>query len=349
MVVSTRDCSLQRRHQKLVEEAPAPFLTDDQVKRLYDSSKAILKEAGYVGAGTCEFLVAADGTISFLEVNTRLQVEHCVSEEVTGIDLVREMFRIAAGEELGYDDPEIRGHSIEYRINAEDGGNNFMPAPGTLTAWNPPQGPGVRRRRRLREGRDHPGLVRLPRRQADRHRPRPHPGDRALAPRAVGVRGRRHADRRSPFHEVITSDPAWVGASNPTGEGEFTVYTTWIETDFDNQITPYGGDAGEAPEADERQKVVVEVGGKRLEVVIPAGLGGLAVGGAARARRSPSAPAGKKAGAAASGDAVTSPMQGTIVKIAVEEGQDGRRGRRRGRHRGDEDGAAASRPTRPAP
>ena len=144
MVVSTRDCSLQRRHQKLVEEAPAPFLTDDQLSRLYESSKAILKEAGYVGAGTCEFLVAKDGTISFLEVNTRLQVEHPVSEEVTGIDLVREMFRIAAGEELGYDDPEIRGHSIEFRINAEDGGRNFMPAPGTLATWAPPSGPGIR-------------------------------------------------------------------------------------------------------------------------------------------------------------------------------------------------------------
>ncbi|MCW2795903.1 biotin carboxylase N-terminal domain-containing protein, partial [Nocardioides sp.] len=144
VVISTRDCSLQRRHQKLVEEAPAPFLTDDQVSKLYESSKAILREAKYVGAGTCEFLVGQDGTISFLEVNTRLQVEHCVSEEVTGIDLVREMFRIAAGEELGYDDPEIRGHSIEFRINAEDGGRNVMPAPGTLTAWGPPSGPGVR-------------------------------------------------------------------------------------------------------------------------------------------------------------------------------------------------------------
>ena len=156
MVVSTRDCSLQRRNQKLVEEAPAPFLTDDQMRpalRVLQGDPA--SEAGYVGAGTCEFLVGQDGTISFLEVNTRLQVEHCVSEEVTGIDLVREMFRIAAGEELGYDDPEIRGHSIEFRINAEDGGRNFMPAPGTLTAWSPPHGPRRPRRRRLREGRDH--------------------------------------------------------------------------------------------------------------------------------------------------------------------------------------------------
>ena len=195
VVVSTRDCSLQRRHQKLVEEAPAPFLTDDQVAKLYESSKAILREAGYVGAGTCEFLVAKDGTISFLEVNTRLQVEHCVSEEVTGIDLVREMFRIAAGEELGYDDPEVRGHSIEFRINAEDGGRNFMPAPGTLSAWQPAQRPRRPPRRRLRERRDHPRLVRLPHRQADRHRPRPHPGAGALAPRAGRVRGRRACPR----------------------------------------------------------------------------------------------------------------------------------------------------------
>ena len=195
VVVSTRDCSLQRRHQKLVEEAPAPFLSDDQVARLYESSKAILREAGYVGAGTCEFLVAKDGTISFLEVNTRLQVEHCVSEEVTGIDLVREMFRIAAGEELGYDDPEVRGHSIEYRINAEDGGANFMPAPGTLTAWSPPQGPGVRLDGGYENGETDPGLVRLPHREADRHRPRPHPGAGALAPRPRRVRRRRHADR----------------------------------------------------------------------------------------------------------------------------------------------------------
>ena len=323
VVVSTRDCSLQRRHQKLVEEAPAPFLTDDQVKRLYDSSKAILKEAGYVGAGTCEFLVAADGTISFLEVNTRLQVEHCVSEEVTGIDLVREMFRIAAGEELGYDDPEIRGHSIEYRINAEDGGNNFMPAPGTLTAWNPPAGPGVRLDGGYEKGETVPGAF-----------------DSLVAKLIITGKDRTQAIERSrralsefevdgmptaiTFHEVIARDPAWVGASNPTGEGSFDVYTTWIETDFDNQITPYGGAAGEAPEADERQKVVVEVGGKRLEVVIPGGLGGLAMGGAAGAAgaKKPKRAAGKKSGAAASGDAVASPMQGTIVKIAVEEGQE---------------------------
>lgn len=317
VVVSTRDCSLQRRHQKLVEEAPAPFLTDDQVERLYESSKAILREAGYVGAGTCEFLVAKDGTISFLEVNTRLQVEHCVSEEVTGIDLVREMFRIAAGEELGYDDPEVRGHSIEFRINAEDGGRNFMPAPGTLSAWTPPQGPGVRLDGGYGIGETIPGSF-----------------DSLIAKLVVTGRDRTQALERSrraldefvvdgmptviPFHRAVVSDPAFVG----DGAG-FSVYTTWIETDFDNQITPYAGDAAEADDADssgERQRVTVEVGGRRLEVVLPGGLGGLAAGSGGPARK-PRRSGGKKAGAAASGDAVTSPMQGTIVKVAVEEGQ----------------------------
>jgi len=318
VVVSTRDCSLQRRNQKLVEEAPAPFLTEEQVTELYESSKRILREAGYYGAGTCEFLVAQDGTISFLEVNTRLQVEHCVSEEVTGIDLVREMFRVAAGEELGYDDPEIRGHSIEFRINAEDGGRNFMPAPGTLSAWTPPQGPGVRVDGGYENGQTVPGSF-----------------DSLIAKLIVTGNSRTQAIERSrralsefevdgmptviPFHKAVLEDPAYVGASNPSGEGSFDVYTQWIETEFDNQIQPYSGDAAEAEEAGERQTVVVEVGGKRLEVVIPAGLGGLAAGPAAGAKK-PKRAAGKKAGAAASGDAVTSPMQGTVVKVVAEEG-----------------------------
>jgi acetyl-CoA/propionyl-CoA carboxylase biotin carboxyl carrier protein len=320
VVVSTRDCSLQRRHQKLVEEAPAPFLTDDQVTRLYDASKAILREAGYVGAGTCEFLVGQDGTISVLEVNTRLQVEHCVSEEVTGIDLVREMFRIAAGEDLGYDDPEVRGHSIEFRINAEDGGRNFMPAPGTLSAWHPPQGPGIRLDGGYDNGETVPGSF-----------------DSLIAKLIVSGRDRTQALERSrralaefvvdgmptviPFHRAVVEDPAYVGASNPSGEGSFDVYTTWIETDFDNQITPYAGDAAEADETGDRQTVVVEVDGRRLEVSLP---GGLASAGAASAgaAKKPKRASGKKAGAAVSGDAVTSPMQGTIVKVAVEDGQE---------------------------
>ncbi|WP_414690339.1 acetyl/propionyl/methylcrotonyl-CoA carboxylase subunit alpha [Nocardioides sp.] len=318
VVVSTRDCSLQRRNQKLVEEAPAPFLTEEQRKSLYESSKAILREAGYHGAGTCEFLVAHDGTISFLEVNTRLQVEHCVSEEVTGIDLVREMFRIAAGEELGYDDPEIRGHSIEYRINAEDGGRGFMPAPGTLTAWRPPSGPGVRLDAGYENGETVPGSF-----------------DSLIAKLIVTGRDRTQALERSrraldefvvdgmptviPFHRAVVRDPAYVGPSNPSGEGSFEVYTQWIETDFDNRIEPYAGDAVESDEPAERHTVVVEVGGKRLEVVLPGGLG--AVSGGAGAARKPKRAAGRRSGSAAGGDAVTSPMQGTVVKVVVEEGQ----------------------------
>jgi acetyl-CoA/propionyl-CoA carboxylase biotin carboxyl carrier protein len=324
VVVSTRDCSLQRRHQKLVEEAPAPFLSESQLSILYDSSKAILREAGYVGAGTCEFLVGQDGTISFLEVNTRLQVEHPVSEEVTGLDLVQEMFRIAAGEELGYDDPTVVGHSIEFRINAEDAGRNFMPAPGTLTRWHAPSGPGVRLDGGYDPGETVPGAF-----------------DSLVAKLVVTGRDRNHALARSrralaefvvegmptviPFHSRVVDDPAFVGDGT-----RFDVYTSWIETEFANDIPPYAGDGGEAgdaaAEADERHSVTVEVGGKRLEVVLPAGfgagLGGFGAGApAGGAAKKPKRSAGKKAGAAASGDAVVSPMQGTIVKVAVEEGQ----------------------------
>jgi len=314
VVVSTRDCSLQRRHQKLVEEAPAPFLSEEQMKTLYDSSKAILREAEYVGAGTCEFLVGQDGTISFLEVNTRLQVEHPVSEEVTGLDLVREMFRVAAGEELGYDDPAISGHSIEFRINAEDPGQNFMPAPGTLTRWHEPSGPGVRFDGGYDQGETVPGSF-----------------DSLIGKLVVSGADRTQALERSrralaefvvdgmptviPFHRTVVDDPAFIG-----DDGSFGVYTSWIETEFDNQIPPYSGET-EAAEAGERQSVTVEVGGRRLEVVLPAGFAAAgpatATGGAKKPRREK-----KKAGAAVSGDSVASPMQGTIVKVAVEEGQE---------------------------
>jgi len=312
-VISTRDCSLQRRHQKLVEEAPAPFLSEEQMTTLYESSKAIMKEAGYAGAGTCEFLVGQDGTISFLEVNTRLQVEHPVTEEVTGIDLVREMFRIAAGEELGYDDPQVTGHSIEFRINAEDGGSNFMPAPGTLTRWHQPAGPGVRVDGGYDQGETVPGSF-----------------DSLVAKLVVTGRDRTQALERSrraldefvvdgmptviPFHRAVVYDPAFVA-----DDGDFAVFTSWIETEFDNRIEPYAGDTEEAEPAAERQSVTVEVGGRRVEVVLPSGFGvSAAAGGGAKPKRAKS----KKAGAAVSGDALTSPMQGTIVKVAAEEGQD---------------------------
>ena len=319
IVVSTRDCSLQRRNQKLVEEAPAPFLTEEQRAELVRASKAILKEAGYVGAGTCEFLVAQDGTISFLEVNTRLQVEHPVTEEVTGIDLVREQFRIADGEELGYEDPVPHAHSFEFRINGEDAGRDFMPAPGTVMRMSVPSGPGVRWDAGIVEGDTVAGAF-----------------DSMIAKLIVTGRTREEALERSrralaelvvegmptvlPFHQAIVSDPAFA----PEGDGSFTVHTRWIETEFDNQIPPYSGPSAEAPAEDpERQTVVVEVGGQRLEVSLPAGLslgGGNGGGGTAARKKAPKRSRGGGGGAAASGDAVTAPMQGTIVKIAVEEG-----------------------------
>ena len=314
VVVSTRDCSLQRRHQKLVEEAPAPFLTDDQHDELYRSSKAIIREAGYYGAGTCEFLIGVDGTISFLEVNTRLQVEHPVTEEVSGIDLVREQFRIAAGETLGFDDPPLRGHSIEFRINGEDPGRNFLPAPGVLALWNPPSGPGVRLDGGFVQGDVIGGNF-----------------DSLLAKLIVTGATRQQAIERSrralaefevdgiatalTFHRAVVDDPAFAPA-DPAAP--FTIHTRWIETEFNNTIPPYAGSADADTDSAERQSVVVEVGGKRLEVTLPAGL---ASAGSAPKSAAPKRSRSKSAGGAASGNAVAAPMQGTVVKIAVEEGQ----------------------------
>ncbi|MBF6050297.1 ATP-grasp domain-containing protein, partial [Streptomyces sp. NRRL B-1677] len=317
VVVSTRDCSLQRRHQKLVEEAPAPFLSAEQNAELYRASKAILKEAGYQGAGTCEFLVGQDGTISFLEVNTRLQVEHPVTEEVTGIDLVREMFRIADGEELGYDDPPLRGHSFEFRINGEDPGRNFLPAPGTVTRFEAPTGPGVRLDAGVESGSViGPAwdslLAKLIVTGATR--------EQALqrAARALGEFTVEGMATAIPFHRAVVTDPAFT--ADP-----FHVHTRWIETEFVNTIEPFTG-AGTGGEEDEeaagRETVVVEVGGKRLEVSLPSSLGMTLARTAAAGGAKPKRRAAKKAGSAASGDALTSPMQGTIVKVAVEEGQE---------------------------
>ncbi|WIG16310.1 acetyl/propionyl/methylcrotonyl-CoA carboxylase subunit alpha [Kocuria rosea] len=316
VVVSTRDCSLQRRNQKLVEEAPAPFLSEEQNRLLYASSKAILREAGYQGAGTCEFLVGQDGTITFLEVNTRLQVEHPVSEEVTGIDLVREQFRLARGEALGYDDPEVRGHSIEFRINGEDPGRHFMPSPGTIAALDLPGGPGVRVDSGVQAGETVGGNF-----------------DSMLAKLIVTGATRQQALERSrralaelriegmptvvPFHRAVVADPAFA----PADGAPFSVHTRWIETEFDNTIPPFEGVPQAGPEAEERQAIVVEVSGKRLEVVLPA-LPGTAKpnGAAAKPRKSRSARGGGTA--AASGDSLSSPMQGTIVKIAVDNGDE---------------------------
>ena len=322
VVAGTRDCSLQRRFQKLVEEAPAPFLTDAQRKEIHESAKRICKEAGYYGAGTVEYLVGQDGLISFLEVNTRLQVEHPVTEETSGIDLVREQFRIANGEPLDItEDPEPRGHSIEFRINGEDAGRGFLPAPGPVTRFEPPTGPGIRMDSGVETGSVIGGQF-----------------DSMLAKLIVTGATRTEALERArraldefhveglatviPFDRVVVRDPAFVGDENG-----FTVHTSWIETEFENNIEPFtAGEPLDEEDAQPRQKVVVEVGGRRLEVSLPGdlALGGGGAGGAAGAiRKKPKArKRGAHGGAAASGDAVTAPMQGTVVKVAVEEGQE---------------------------
>ncbi|MEY4301495.1 MAG: hypothetical protein RJA30_646 [Actinomycetota bacterium] len=317
VVVSTRDCSLQRRHQKLVEEAPAPFLTEEQIKRLYEASKAILKEVGYQGAGTCEFLVAQDGTISFLEVNTRLQVEHPVSEEVTGLDLVREQFRLAEGGKLDYPDPIIKGHSFEFRINGEDAGRNFMPAPGPVKLFKAPSGPGVRVDTGVESGDEISGSF-----------------DSMVAKLIVTGSTREEALARSrralaemkveglptvlPFHQKIVNEPAFIGA-----DGKFGVYTRWIETEWNNDIPAYVAEGSEGEEAGPRQNVVVEVGGKRVEVSLPASLfAGAAAAPAAAATAGKRKKSGTVAGAGGTGNSIKAPMQSTVVKIAVEVGQE---------------------------
>ena len=313
VVVSTRDCSLQRRHQKLVEEAPAPFLSDEQVTELYRASKAIMREVGYVGAGTCEFLVAKDGTVSFLEVNTRLQVEHTVSEEITGIDLVREQFRIAEGATLDYDDPVAHGHSFEFRINGEDPGTGFLPSPGVITQFKMPSGPGVRIDTGVETGDEISGAF-----------------DSLIAKLIVTGATREEALERSrralaefdiqgmptvlPFHRKIVSDPAFTAT-----DGTFGVYTMWIETEWNNDIPPWEGEPARPTVHNSRETVVVEVNGRRMEVVMPTSLMPLSD---KEVTRGP-APKRKASGAvsASSGTTVIAPMQATIVKIEVAEDQ----------------------------
>jgi len=330
VVVSTRDCSLQRRNQKLVEEAPAPYLNENQEQQLYDASVSLLQEAGYVGAGTCEFLIGQDGTVSFLEVNTRLQVEHTVSEEVTGIDLVREQFRIARGEPLGYDHPRVKGHSFEFRITAEDPGQNFMPAPGTITKMRLPGGPGVRIDTGIEEGETISGAF-----------------DSMVAKLIITGNDRKQALQRShraltemriaglatvlPFHRRVIQDPNFAPELDQPeqkipSDGPFTVHTRWIETDFINDLQPQVNQQG-MPEAEgqERRAVTVEVNGKRVEVTLPDSLAGIAAVESKPQRRRPSRSATGTSGATAagvSGDTVTSPMQGTIVKVGVEVGDE---------------------------
>ena len=301
VVVSTRDCSLQRRHQKLVEEAPAPFLSEKLIEELYRSSKAIMKEAGYVGAGTCEFLIGADGTISFLEVNTRLQVEHPVSEEVTGIDLVRQQFRIAMGEDLGFDDPEIRAHSFEFRINGEDPGRSFLPAPGRITQWQIPTGPGVRVDAGFKNGDTIGGnfdsllaklIVTGATREEAVQRAR-----RALSEFIVGGLA-----TAIPFHRAIMEDPAFTE--------NFSIYTSYIENEFKNEIPPFAQSALGSQTHAAPEHLVTEVNGKRFEIFVHAPE---PVHKRHRAKEG--------ASGASTGTAVTSPMQGTVVKVSVKEGQ----------------------------
>ena len=314
VVVSTRDCSLQRRNQKLVEEAPAPYLSDEQNERLYEASRAILREAGYQGAGTCEFLVGTDGTISFLEVNTRLQVEHPVSEEISGLDLVREQFRIARGEKIEEKDPVLRGHSFEFRINGEDAGRSFMPAPGTIEKMTVPTGPGVRWDSGFVAGDVIGGnfdsmLAKLIVTGADRKQALQR-ARRALA--ELSIEG---MPTVIPFHRVVLDDPAFA----PAEGGEFKVHTRWIETEFNNTIPMYSGAPGSVDsDEDERTTVVVEVNGKRMEVSLPDLGGGTkpAAKPASKTRKSRSARGAAKGG----GDELTSPMQGTIVKVAASDG-----------------------------
>jgi acetyl-CoA/propionyl-CoA carboxylase, biotin carboxylase, biotin carboxyl carrier protein len=315
VVVSTRDCSLQRRHQKLVEEAPAPFLTPEQISKLYESSKAILKEVGYIGAGTCEFLIAQDGTISFLEVNTRLQVEHPVSEEVTGLDLVREQFRIAEGGLIDYRDPEVSGHSFEFRINGEDPGQNFMPAPGSVNVFRAPGGPGVRVDSGVESGDSISGNF-----------------DSMIAKLIVTGKDRTQALERSrralaelqvlglptviPFHRKIVDDPAFVAS-----DGKFGVYTRWIETEWVNDLEPWGGQVDPIDQlSNSRKSVVLEVDGKRIEVSLPArilqGSAGSATGGRAPKRKISS----HHGSSGASDKSIKAPMQSTVVKLAVTAG-----------------------------
>jgi acetyl-CoA/propionyl-CoA carboxylase biotin carboxyl carrier protein len=316
IVVGTRDCSLQRRFQKLVEEAPAPFLTEEQRKTLYDASKAICKEAGYYGAGTVEFLIGQDGLITFLEVNTRLQVEHPVSEETSGLDLVREQFRIAEGKELNLlDDPEPRGHSIEFRINGEDAGRNFLPAPGTVETIAYPAGPGVRVDAGVEAGSVVGGqfdslLAKLIVSGSDRNQALER-SRRALAEFQVGGMA-----TVLEFHRLVVSDPAFAADR----EEDFTVHTRWIETEWDNTVEPFTGAAEADEEAAPRQNVVVEVGGKRVEVSLPGDISFGGGGGGAAAKAKPRKRAGGGGGAKVSGDAVTAPMQGTIIKVAVSDG-----------------------------
>jgi acetyl-CoA/propionyl-CoA carboxylase biotin carboxyl carrier protein len=324
IVVGTRDCSLQRRYQKLVEEAPAPFLTDEQRTEIHTAARAICVEAGYHGAGTVEFLVGQDGSVSFLEVNTRLQVEHPVSEETSGIDLVLAQFRIADGEKLEFtEDLTPRGHSIEFRINGEDPGRGFLPAPGTVSRFVPPSGPGVRVDSGVESGSVISGsfdslLAKIIVTGADRQQALAR-SRRALA--EMQVEGMATV---LPFHRAVLDDPAFTA-----DDGVFDVHTRWIETEFVNTLDPFDASAAEAAEpAGPLREFVAEVNGRRVKVGLPPDLVDAVGSGSARGG-SPSRPGKLRAAhthSAASGGSVVAPMQGTVVKVAVAVGDPVREG-----------------------
>ncbi|MCM2395891.1 ATP-grasp domain-containing protein [Rhizobium sp. S95] len=306
LVLGTRDCSLQRRNQKLVEEAPAPFLSQAQRQQIHDAARRICAAAGYSGAGTVEFLLGIDGTISFLEVNTRLQVEHPVTEETTGIDLVIEQFRIADGLPLQVTEtPAPRGHAIEFRINAEDPGRGFLPTPGTISTFSPPSGPGIRLDSGVVSGSTVPGtfdsltakliVVGATREQA-----------LARARRALGEFRIEGVATVLPFHRAVVENDDFIG------EGGFKVHTRWIETDFASTL-----EAAARPEpiADTTLiRTYVEIDGKRHALGIPAamlaGLGGLVGSGIGQ---TPVADA-------EDASSITAPISGTLQAFRVEDG-----------------------------
>nr|WP_322941072.1 biotin carboxylase N-terminal domain-containing protein [Pseudomonas sp. s4] len=306
VVVGTRDCSLQRRNQKLVEEAPAPFISDEQRQRIHQSAHDICAKAGYVGAGTVEYLLSADGTLSFLEVNTRLQVEHPVTEETAGVDLVIEQLRVADGLPLSFrETPTPRGHSFEFRINAEDAGKGFLPTPGNISEFRAPSGPGVRLDSGVESGSSVPGTF-----------------DSMMAKLIVTGATREQAIARArralaefqiegiasvlPFHRAVMDHDDFTG-------GHFAVHTRWIETDFAEQITlaprtlPAAGDA--------LLRTFIEIDGKRHELGLPSALlQGLApLGGNVQ-------PASQAAAPAAEEGRVSAPISGNLHAWLVEDG-----------------------------
>jgi acetyl-CoA/propionyl-CoA carboxylase biotin carboxyl carrier protein len=304
VVVGTRDCSLQRRHQKLVEEAPAPFLTDEQRSRIHEAARDICAGAGYTGAGTVEFMVAADGLISFLEVNTRLQVEHPVTEITTGVDLVAEQFRIAEGLPLSLSaDPEPHGHAFEFRINAEDPALGFLPTPGPVTLFVPPTGPAVRMDTGVASGDQVPAqfdslmaklIVVGPDRESALRRAR-------VALKEFRIEG---LPTVLPFHRAVIEEPDFT-------DSPFRVDTTWIEREFTARLET--AEQADPLPAAERRRFTIEIDGRAVMLGLPSEL--LAVGGDVSAQG-----ATGTSGTTLPDGAVAAPVAGTLAAWRVSDG-----------------------------